>query len=190
ADGAGPASGLIADDAGNLYGTTYFGGQVTNYCANQGAACGVVFKLAPSGTETVLQTFAGPDGANPIAGLIADSAGNFYGTTIVGGTAGDGTVFKLAPDGTETVLHSFQGGNDGSGPRSALIMDKRGKLFGTTSLGGSPAECNGNSEGCGTVFELKSDGTERVLHAFTGGADGGLPIAGLLEKNGNLYGTT
>ena len=190
ADGAVPEGGLISDQAGNFYGTTYFGGQVTDDCANYGYPCGVVFKLAPDGTETVLHTFAGPDGGNPVAGLIADSTGNLYGTTIVGGSAGRGTVFKLAPDGTETVLHSFQGGSDGSEPESALIMNRRGDLFGTTPLGGSSAQCNGNSDGCGTVFEVKSGGNEKVLYAFTGGADGGVPIAGLVEKSGNLYGTT
>jgi uncharacterized repeat protein (TIGR03803 family) len=102
-DGAIPYAGLIADSAGNLYGTTRNGGAY---------AGGTVFKLAPPAagtttwTETVLHSFAGSpsDGAYPYAGLIADSAGNLYGTTTVGGASNLGVVFKLAPDGTETVL--------------------------------------------------------------------------------------
>jgi uncharacterized repeat protein (TIGR03803 family) len=138
----------------------------------------------------VLHTFVGSDGGNPRAGVIADSAGNLYGTTIAGGSADFGTVFKIAPDGTETVLHSFQGGSDGYAPSGALVVDKHGNLFGTTLWGGSSAECNGNNYGCGTVFEVKSDGEERILYAFQGGADGGLPIAGLIARNGDFYGTT
>jgi uncharacterized repeat protein (TIGR03803 family) len=108
-DGAFPGtSGLIADSSGNLYGTTEEGGQTNE---------GVVFKLAPSRTETVLYAFTGgSDGGSPVAGLIADSSGNLYGTTVEGGTPGLGTVFKLSPGGIETVLYSFTGGTDGSGP--------------------------------------------------------------------------
>jgi uncharacterized repeat protein (TIGR03803 family) len=189
-DGAVPSGGLISDEAGNFYGTTYFGGQEGPNCANFGYPCGTVFKLAPDGTETVLHTFTGDDGGNPRAGLIADKVGNLYGTTIAGGSGGGGTVFKVTPDGTETVLHSFQGGSDGYEPTAAVIIDKRGNLFGTTVLGGSSAECNGSNDGCGTVFEVKSDGEEKVLYAFQGGTDGGLPYSGLIaDKAGNLYGT-
>src|ERR1700682_4948313 len=94
--GANPLAGLIADRADNLYGTTQNGGASKD---------GVVFKLSPSGTETVLHSFTGTDGAFPQAGLIADRAGNLYGTTQNGGAANSGVVFNLSPGGTETVLY-------------------------------------------------------------------------------------
>jgi uncharacterized repeat protein (TIGR03803 family) len=182
-DGAYPYARLLADNAGNLYGTTESGGGATD-CEEEGG-CGTVFKLAPDGTETVLYSFCNQtncaDGANPDAGLIADAQGNFYGTTYDGGSGSDcqayssscGTVFKLAPDGTETVLYSFKGGNDGSEPVAGLIIEKKGNLYGTT--------LNGGAQGVGTIFELASDGTETVLHTFTGAPDGANPAGGLIE---------
>jgi uncharacterized repeat protein (TIGR03803 family) len=117
-DGSGPFGDLIADGAGNLYGTTSIGGA---------SGFGVVFKLASDGTETVLHSFALSDGANPYAGLIADGAGNLYGTTSVGGILEDvspigfGVVFKLAPDGTNyTVLHAFEPTSRGASPSTAV----------------------------------------------------------------------
>jgi uncharacterized repeat protein (TIGR03803 family) len=187
-DGAFPVSGLIADNAGNFYGATEYGG------ANN---LGAVYELAPNGTETVLYNFAGgaSDGALPAASLIMDGAGNLYGTTVNGGDgdcadSGCGTVFEVTPGGGETVLYSFQGDADGVGPQANLFMDSAGNLYGTTYAGGSP-NCEG---GCGTVFELTPSGnswTESVLYTFAGGADGAGPLAGLIEDNsGNLYGTT
>jgi uncharacterized repeat protein (TIGR03803 family) len=188
-DGAMPIGALIADKTGNFYGTTYYGGKLARQCI--GGYCGTVFKLAGDGTETVLHTFTGKDGGNSNAGLIADRAGNLYGTTEAGGKAGLGTVFKLAPDGTETVLHSFLGGKDGNFPNASLIMDRRGNLFGTTELGGGLSNCYDENEGCGTVFEVTRDGKEKVLYAFTGGSDGGNPVSSLIaDKNRNFYGTT
>jgi uncharacterized repeat protein (TIGR03803 family) len=172
ADGGNPFAGLIKDESGNLYGTTVEGG------ANN---VGTVFELAPDGTETVLWSFTGADGSYPEGGLIMDTSGNLYGTTSSGGADGDGTVFEVALHGTETVLHSFTGGPDGKGPQAGLIMDKKGKLYGTTVFGGA------NNDG--TVFKVAPDGTETVLWSFTG-ADGSFPEAGLIRKNGNLYGTT
>ena len=175
-DGANPFAGLIAHAAGNLYGTTALGGASDD---------GTVFKLMPSGTETVLYSFTGSpsDGAIPTAGLIADPAGNLFSTTHVGGASGDGTVFKLTRSGTETVLHSFTGGGDGAISTAGLIPDPAGKLFSTTHVGGA--------SGNGTVFKLTRSGTETVLHSFTGGGDGAVPIAGLIaDAAGNLYGTT
>jgi uncharacterized repeat protein (TIGR03803 family) len=189
-DGADPFAGLIKDKAGNLYGTTEEGGSTS--C--EGYGCGTVFELAPDGTETVLHAFTGGnDGDDPIGGLIKDSAGNLYGTTVNGGGTGCGygcgTVFKLAPDGTETVLYAFTGGSDGAGPAAGLIKDSAGNLYGTTE-GGGGTSCN-SGYGCGTVFEFAPDGTETVLHAFTGGNDGATPFAGLIKDSaGNLYGTT
>jgi len=179
-DGDGPEAGLIADSAGNFYGTTYLGGSTGG---------GTVFELEPNGTETVLYTFqGGNDGFSPEAGLIADSKGNFYGTTYAGGTAGVGTVFKLAPNGVETVLYAFQGGSDGAGPAAALLADSSGNLYSTTSYGGGTG-CY-KKRGCGTVFKLAPNGTETVLYAFDG-HDGEYPVAPLIaDKAGNLYGTT
>ena len=190
-DGADPFGSLVADSAGDLYGTTGYGGGSMN-CYE---GCGTVFRLAPDGTETVLYAFCTmdascPDGDYPASPLIRDSAGNLYGTTALGGTGGDGgTIFKLAPDGTETVLYSFcsrSGCADGWTPSGGLIMDGRGNLYGTTAGGGT-----GNG---GTVFELTRGGKEKVLYSFcsqTGCTDGSDPNGGVVtDRDGNLYGTT
>ncbi|MGH6889209.1 MAG: choice-of-anchor tandem repeat GloVer-containing protein [Rhizomicrobium sp.] len=184
-DGWEPYARLVRDKSGNLYGTTSYGGGTGCF----GTGCGTVFKLAPDGTETVLYAFTGgSDGNGPYAGLIEDKNGNLYGTTVQGGgtgcnDGGCGIIFKLAPDGTETVLHAFTGGADGLYPFAGLIEDKNGNLYGTASAGGG--------DGNGTVFKLAPDGTETVLHAFTGGSGGAGPYAGLIkDANGNLYGTT
>jgi len=188
-DGAVPLAGLIIDQAGNLYGTTSLGGS-----GSRGIYGGVVFKLTPDGTETILHSFlGGDDGNGPTAPLIADSHGNLYGTTTLGGSCpsdnGCGTVFKIAPDGTETVLYAFQGGKDGFVPRAGLIMDAAGNLFGTTSKGGGTG-CVYH-EGCGTVFKLAPDGTETVLHTFAGPQSGSTPLGGLVANGkGRLFGTT
>jgi uncharacterized repeat protein (TIGR03803 family) len=133
------------------------------------------------------------DGANPQAGLIADSAGNLYGTTVNGGAGTVGTVFKLAPDGAETVLYSFgKRANDGANPYAGLIADSEGNLYGTTSLGGKG--CGSHYEPtttCGTVFKVTPKGKEKVLYSFGGGDDGWNPLAGLImDRAGNLFGTT
>jgi|HubBroStandDraft_6_1064221.scaffolds.fasta_scaffold194624_2 uncharacterized repeat protein (TIGR03803 family) len=139
-DGQVPEGTLIRDSAGNLYGTTYFGG---NPSCIQGNGCGTIFKLY-EGKLTVLHTFAGPDGANPSAGLLRDSAGNLYGTTFFGGTSsacpdGCGTVFKLDTSGTLTALHTFTGSfnRDGMRPLAGLVRDAAGNFYGTTQGGGA-----------------------------------------------------
>lgn len=122
-----PLAGLIVDSAGNLYGNTAGGGGA--------AQAGVVFKLDPSGNETVLYTFlGGTDGFSPNAGVTMDSA-NLYGTTYNGGTAGVGVVFKLDPAGNETVLHSFTGNEDGVWPETPLFLDPAGNLYGCAAGG-------------------------------------------------------
>jgi uncharacterized repeat protein (TIGR03803 family) len=138
-DGQNPEGSLIRDSAGNLYGTTYFGG---NPNCVQGNGCGTVFELS-HGKLTVLHTFTGPDGANPAAGLIRDSVGNLYGTTFLGGTSGAcpggcGTVFKLDTSGALTILHSFTGSSNGDGarPMGGLVRDAAGNFYGTTQNGG------------------------------------------------------
>ncbi len=182
-----PLAGVIADSAGNLYGTTQNGG--TWNCEY---ACGTVFEIEAGGKEKTFYAFAGgTDGANPVAGLVADAEGNFYGTTEHGGGtgcggAGCGTVFKLAANGSETVLYSFcaqSNCSDGSTPLAGLLIDNAGNLYGTTNTGGA-----GNF---GTVFEVPAGGAESVLYSFTGGSDGSHPSAGLIfDGAGNLIGTT
>jgi uncharacterized repeat protein (TIGR03803 family) len=180
-DGAYPNAGLIADPAGNLYGTTQVGG--ADPSCNQAPGCGTVFQLTPSATLTVLHSFTGSDGEQPFAGLIADAAGNLYGTTWGGGDNGRGTVFQLDPSGTLTVLHSFTGGSDGQRPVTGLLADAAGNLYGTTGGGGDG--------GYGTVFQLDPSGNLTVLYSFTGGSDGRNPDSALIaDAGGNLYGTT
>jgi uncharacterized repeat protein (TIGR03803 family) len=193
ADGRGPVGNLVVDGSGNLYGTTIYGGDLS-VCDNGG--CGTVFEVAPDGTHTVLHAFeGGKDGEAPFGGLIADSIGNLYGTTALGGdgcnSPGCGTVFKIAPGGAETILHTFQAnGSDGLGPGSGLIMDRDGNLYGTTSAGGSGGTPCQRDVGCGTVFQVFPDGTETVLYSFQG-LDGSDPGAGVvMDSPGNLYGTT
>jgi uncharacterized repeat protein (TIGR03803 family) len=180
-DGRMPTFGpLAADPAGNLYGTTLYGGA---------SNLGTVFKLAPDGTETVLHSFtSGRDGSSPIAGLVADKAGNFYGVTWYGGAANLGAVYEIAPDGTKTEVYSFKGGADGMWPNAKLAIDANGNLFGTTSYGGGSTKCE---NGCGTVFRIGPDGRETVIHAFANGSDGAFPTAEVIfDKAGNLYSTT
>ncbi|HWU54868.1 MAG TPA: choice-of-anchor tandem repeat GloVer-containing protein [Rhizomicrobium sp.] len=175
-----PQGGLVLDPSGNLYGTTKKGGA---------SGYGILFRLAPDGSFTVLHSFTGlikggPDGAYPQAALVRDSAGNLYGTTFSGGAAGFGVIFKLAANGAYTVLHSMSRG-DGIRPLAPLILDNGGNLYGTASAGGG--------RGFGTVFRLAPNGTLTVLYNFQGriNFDGSSPRAGLvLDKTGNLYGTT
>jgi uncharacterized repeat protein (TIGR03803 family) len=180
-DGEKPYAGLVRDAAGRLYGTTYNGGNQNSTCSS---GCGVVFEIDLYGHEKILHRFSGtPDGAIPVGGLILDSAGNLYGTTEMGGTAGAGTVFKVNASGAETVLYSFGGTSDGGYPQASLVRDTAGNLYGTTS--------NGGPGGFGTVFRLDSSGHETVLYSFSGGSDGSNPMARLLRgPNGDLFGTT
>jgi uncharacterized repeat protein (TIGR03803 family) len=132
-------AGVIRDSAGNLYGTTSSGGT---------SGTGVVYKVDTKGQETVLHSFTGStDGSQPEAGVVRDSAGNLYGTTVYGGTSGAGVVYKVDKGGHETVLHSFTGGADGAYPWAGVIRDSAGNLYGTTSSGGT--------KNSGEVFEVK-----------------------------------
>jgi uncharacterized repeat protein (TIGR03803 family) len=180
-DGSSPVAGLTRDAAGNLYGTTYFGGDLS---CEDGIGCGTVFRLSASGVQTVLHRFGGgTDGELPAAGLVRDGSGNLYGTTLLGGAYGSGTVFEVSRAGIERVLYSFTGGGDGSLPLATLVRDGAGNLYGTTQLGGA--------YGGGTTFELDASGREHVLHSFGAGLDGANPFAGLATDGaGNLYGTT
>ena len=128
---------MVRDSVGNLYGTTYNGGEIGN---------GTVFKVDATGAETVLYSFSGlPGGTKPYADLLRDAAGNLYGTTYWGGGSYSGTVFKLDAAGGKTMMHDFSG-PDGQYPVAGLIRDAAGNLYGTTSWGGA--------FGKGTVFKL------------------------------------
>jgi uncharacterized repeat protein (TIGR03803 family) len=178
-DGGQPTAGLVRDAQGNFYGTTSGGGASSATCNNN--YCGVVFKIDSAGNETVLYGFKGqPDGANPLAGLIQDAAGNLYGTTSGGGASNNGTIFKLDSSGNETVLYSFGGQPDGSSPQTVLVQDAAGNLYGTTKLGGV--------SNTGTIFKLDTSGAETVLYSFTANADGKFPQDLLRDSTGNLYG--
>jgi uncharacterized repeat protein (TIGR03803 family) len=176
-DGEDPEAGLIRDSAGNLYGTTIYGGAAGGF--------GTVFKLSPSGKLTLLHSFAdNPDGANPYAGLAVDSSGNGYGTTKYGGAAGGfGTVFKIDHTGKFSLLHSFSGNPDGVNPLGPVVVDHQGNVYGTTYFGGEL--------GFGSIFKIDTTGTLTILHSFNDSPDGANPIGGLiLDSSGNLYGTT
>jgi uncharacterized repeat protein (TIGR03803 family) len=196
-NGAAPEDGLIFDGRGNLYATTAFGGE-----CNVSGGCGVVFELQHLSDgkwkEVVEHDFQddGTDGYWPYGGLVFGASGALYGTTIIGGAACGyyvcGTVYEVARDVKgiphESVIHNFIGGStDGRYPQDGLIVDSAGDLYGTAWIG--------PGDGPGMVFELTPTSgnawTETILYSFTGGADGGNPIAGLtLDASGNLFGTT
>jgi uncharacterized repeat protein (TIGR03803 family) len=194
-DGASPQGTLIIDSGANLYGTTRYGGDLT--CLGEGAGCGVVFKLDPFGTETVLHTFEDlNDGQYPAAGLTLGAGGSLFGTTLSGGTGnggGDGTVFKLDPSGHETVLFAFNANTDfvgGASPVGNVVLDPAGNIYGATAGGGNDGKCQ--PSGCGVIYKLNPVGGEDVLHIFTGeGNDGSQPGAGPVRDSlGRLYFTT
>lgn len=187
-DGAQPGATLLVDGQGNLYGTTTAGGT---------AGLGTVFKLAPDGTETVLHSFAGGagDGAEPMAGLVADRQGNLYGTTESGGGRNYGTVFEVAADGHAAILHFFNGSpHDGAYPIASPVLDRAGNLY-VTTLGGG-LQSNYCGVGCGAVVKIApsaiSPGGDEVIHLFEpDSADGTNPGGNLVwDGSGDLLGTT
>lgn len=207
ADGAYPATDLLRDEVGNLYGTTHGGGQISVPACSFNPGCGVVFKVDPNGKETALYAFSGgADGLGPSSGLVQDKWGNLYGTTIGGDPNGNcpgtpqgcGVVFKLEPNGDETVLHTFTGGADGYAPYGDLLLDEDGNLYGAASNGGDVSGFCGatilnatGSLGCGTVFKLDGTSEFTVLHTFAGKDGGPFPNGCLVEdKTGNLNGMT
>ena len=187
-DGATPSAPLLLASDGNFYGTTVGGGQ-----GSFGNFQGTIFKITPNGTFTLLYTFcnlsACDDGAQPAAGLVQGTDGNFYGTTEFGNVAGCvqgcGTVFKITPMGTLTTLYIFCSLSsciDGFLPVGGLVQGTDGNFYGTTSSGGAHTG--------GTVFKITPNGTLSTLHSFNG-FDGGGPSATLVQaSDGNFYGTT
>jgi uncharacterized repeat protein (TIGR03803 family) len=175
-DAANPDSALTRDSAGNLYGTTFFGG-----ASNDGA----VFEVTTSDQELVLHSFAGPpsDGAIGYAGLVHDLEGDLFGVTVDGGADEDGTIFELSGTGSDKILHSFTGTPDGRFPHGDLAFDDAGNLYGTT--------LNGGADSRGMIFKVTAAGLESALYSFLGAPDGQSPIAGVFrDSQGNLYGTT
>ena len=178
-DGDGPAFGALALYDGALFGTTEGGGYL-----------GVAFKVGMTETgwhEAVMHSFGhGTDGNEPIGGVVFDQAGNFYGTTLLGGAYGNGTVYQVTPSGVERVLYSFTGRQDAVNPAATVALDADGNIYGTTSFGGA--------YGVGAIYELSPSGStysEKVLYSFEGRKDGQNPVGGLiLDTAGNLYGGT
>jgi uncharacterized repeat protein (TIGR03803 family) len=175
---------LVQGINGDFYGTTSYGG-ASKACKH---GCGTVFKMTPSGTLTTLHNFNSTNGADPMAGLVQGTDGNFYGTSYAGGAkgicpdpTGCGTVFKMTPSGTLTTLHSFAG-SDGAYPYAGLVQATDGNFYGTTFGGGS---CGG------TIFTITPGGTLTTLYTFTCGTDGWYPNGGLVQgTDGAFYGTT
>jgi uncharacterized repeat protein (TIGR03803 family) len=199
-DGAAPSGSLLMDKAGNVYGATFVGGDLSCTLAGE-RGCGVVFKLDPAGKETVLHRFTGgADGAFPGGGLglVEDAAGNVYGTAGGGGEFGGactvgfnedygcGTVFKLDKTGKFTVLHRFSNdGTEGVNPNGGLVRDPAGNLYGTTVAAAADGTVGG------TIFKVSKTGKLTVLYNFAGLTNGATPQAGLVRDSaGNLYGTT
>ena len=218
-DGNTPVGGVIFDQAGNLYGTTAYGGTGNCMLFGSRVGCGTVYEMTPpkqkgaAWTEIVLHSFqSGKDGYFPWGDLTFDSKGNLYGATQYGGGYGScnapyyqycGTVFKLSPPKTkggkwkEHVLYAFKSGKDGANPNGGLVFDGEGALYGTTVYGGSTNCKTDGGVGCGTAFELAPDKrgaswTENQLHNFADyQKDGAGPNGGLaFDAKGGLYGTT
>jgi uncharacterized repeat protein (TIGR03803 family) len=184
-DGAGPAFGTLAiGPKGMLFGTTEGGGYF-----------GTTFAICPyancARVESVVHSFGmGTDGAEPVGGVVFDSTGNFYGTTLLGGTYGNGTVYEGSPSGKgfiTRVIYSFSADpTDAVNPAAGVTVDAQGNLYGTTSFGGA--------NGVGAIYKLSpssSGWTESVVYNFQGLDDGQNPVGGLIvDPAGNLYGTT
>jgi uncharacterized repeat protein (TIGR03803 family) len=178
---------LETDNAGNIYGTTVLGGDFGG---------GTVFQLSPTPNgwvHTVLYSFTGgADGGEPYKGVTLDREGNLYGTAVTGGSGscegGCGVAYKLTKSGgtwTQTIIHAFTGGDDGSGPGARVTVDQSGNVYGMTPTGGA--------YGLGTIYKIQKGlngaWTLKVIHAFTGGTDGGSGSAGrMILRNGRLYG--
>jgi uncharacterized repeat protein (TIGR03803 family) len=169
-----PHAGVMQGTDGNFYGTTVNGGA---------GLYGTAFKLSAGGGFTLLHSFTnGVDGANPFAGVIQASDGNFYGASLEGVGASFGTLFRMTSSGVFTHLYAFGGGDDGGNPLASLVQGSDGNLYGTASMGGSNA--------AGTVFSLGTNGLFTPLWSFNS-TNGSSPAGSLVQgSDGQLYGTT
>jgi uncharacterized repeat protein (TIGR03803 family) len=202
-DGANPRTSLSMDSAGNIYGTTVYGGTGAFDCTG---GCGTIFMLSPSSnghwTETVLYRFQSlTDGREPIDGVTIDAHGNLFGVTQFSDNATQyiGEVYELSPSGgkwTFTTLHNFiPNGTDGYYPLAGVVLDAAGNLYGNTQFGGNNSGCY--QQGCGVIYELSpsSNGTwtENILYVFENlaGDGGSIPSGRIaMDSAGNIYGTT
>jgi uncharacterized repeat protein (TIGR03803 family) len=172
-DGSMPRPQFILDSSGNVYGVASEGGSFSGVCGGY-HGCGVVYKVDPTGKQTILHTFNGADGVYP-ENFIADASGNMYGTTYTGGLYGGGTIFQIDAAGNFSTLYSF---HDLPGPCVGLFRDPSGNFYSASG---------------GAVFEVDVSGALTVLHTFSyeDQADGIGPFAGpILDPQGNLWGTT
>jgi hypothetical protein len=144
--GSQPYGSLALDSKGNLYGTTYSGGNLNDCDSSFG--CRIVFEVRPNGREPILSVFTGrANGSWPLAGVVRDKKGNLYGTAAGGGAGEDccGVVFEVTRKGIENVLYTFTGGSDGSDPDTDLTMDSKGNLYGGAQ---------GGSNGSGVIYQV------------------------------------
>jgi uncharacterized repeat protein (TIGR03803 family) len=207
-DGGRPYSGVVVNDAGDIFTTTIEGGSGTACGGN----CGTLVEFVPNGaggyTPRLVHSFTcGRDGGVPEGGLTLDTSGNIYGTALIGGFLGGncrsrggcGLVFKLSPRTgggfVPSLLYTFLGGADGYNPVSALTLDSRGNLYGTTF--GSPTGVGDCGFPCGSIYKLSPNGTggytQSTVYAFLGGASGGImnwENGVTLDASGNIFGTT
>jgi uncharacterized repeat protein (TIGR03803 family) len=182
-DGSTSWSRLIQAGDGKLYGTTMQGG---------GQGAGTIFQITTAGVLTTLYNFgsnpSGTDGGFPYSGLVVANNGSLYGTTAHGGFNGNGTVYEISTGGGYSSLYSFSALNnytnaDGCQPWASLMQASDGTLYGTTVQGGA------STFNYGTVFRITTSGAFVAVHSFSGGVDGGRPIAGLIQaSDGNMYG--
>lgn len=184
ADGTDPQGGVIADSSGNLYGAASSGGDKN--CPDSSTGCGTIYKIDTSRIFSVLHTFEGSDGDNPLGRLLMDSSGNLYGTTSVGGSSNYGTVYEISASGTQSVLLNFDNTN-GAYPYGSLAAGPKGEILGTSAYGGA--------NGQGTVFKLTSSNgawTQDILYNFGTIANDGISPDWWLVKgaDGSYYGAT
>jgi len=185
-NGANPDVALVQASDGSFYGGTKYGGPypVTTF---QGTGYGSIFQVTTNGMLSTPVLFAGTNGANPTALVLAND-GNFYGVTTWGGNTsqvrwGVGTIFRLSPDGTFTNLYIFSGGNDGGFPQAGLVQGQDGIFYGTTQVGGTNQ--------IGTVFKITPGGQFQSLLSFPASSIGSYPYAAMVQAgDGNFYGTT